>query len=76
MALIKKFRLGFHDVEVLSDIYQSPQPTKYVTCWINTKSCKKKQQLQESNIYVVMYCFHHLQPEGSICVKNLVWGIH
>ncbi|XP_008319826.1 solute carrier family 12 member 3-like [Cynoglossus semilaevis] len=26
MALIKKFRLGFKDVEVLTDIYQSPQP--------------------------------------------------
>ncbi|XP_037307266.2 solute carrier family 12 member 3 [Pungitius pungitius] len=26
IALIKKFRLGFHDVEVLPDIYQSPQP--------------------------------------------------
>ncbi|KAK7892033.1 hypothetical protein WMY93_023996 [Mugilogobius chulae] len=27
LALIKKFRLGFHDVEVIPDIYQSPQPT-------------------------------------------------
>ncbi|XP_040893772.1 solute carrier family 12 member 3 [Toxotes jaculatrix] len=26
LALIKKFRLGFHDVEVLPDIYQNPQP--------------------------------------------------
>ncbi|KAK5868061.1 hypothetical protein PBY51_012506 [Eleginops maclovinus] len=26
LALIKKFRLGFHDVEVLPDIYQKPQP--------------------------------------------------
>uniref|UniRef100_H3CI37 Solute carrier family 12 member 3 n=1 Tax=Tetraodon nigroviridis TaxID=99883 RepID=H3CI37_TETNG len=26
VALIKKFRLGFNDVEVLPDIYQSPQP--------------------------------------------------
>ncbi|TNN00825.1 hypothetical protein fugu_012071 [Takifugu bimaculatus] len=26
VALIKKFRLGFHDVEVLPDVYQSPQP--------------------------------------------------
>ncbi|XP_061578502.1 solute carrier family 12 member 3 [Cololabis saira] len=26
LTLIKKFRLGFHDVEVLSDIYQNPQP--------------------------------------------------
>ncbi|XP_077953985.1 solute carrier family 12 member 3-like isoform X1 [Gasterosteus aculeatus] len=26
IALIKKFRLGFHDVEVLPDVYQSPQP--------------------------------------------------
>nr|XP_019962207.1 PREDICTED: solute carrier family 12 member 3 [Paralichthys olivaceus] len=26
LALIKKFRLGFHDVEVLPDIYQLPQP--------------------------------------------------
>ncbi|KAM8893191.1 solute carrier family 12 member 3 [Spinachia spinachia] len=26
IALIKKFRLGFHDVQVLPDIYQSPQP--------------------------------------------------
>lgn len=26
LALIKKFRLGFHDVEVLPDVYQSPQP--------------------------------------------------
>ncbi|KAF7656502.1 hypothetical protein LDENG_00040500 [Lucifuga dentata] len=25
-ALIKKFRLGFHDVQVLPDIYQKPQP--------------------------------------------------
>uniref|UniRef100_A0A8C2WT72 Solute carrier family 12 member 3 n=1 Tax=Cyclopterus lumpus TaxID=8103 RepID=A0A8C2WT72_CYCLU len=25
LALIKKFRLGFHDVEVLPDIYQNPQ---------------------------------------------------
>lgn len=29
LALIKKFRLGFHEVEVLPDIYQSPQPGKY-----------------------------------------------
>lgn len=29
MALIKKFRLGFHHVEVLPDIYQSPRPGKY-----------------------------------------------
>ncbi|KAK2841825.1 hypothetical protein Q5P01_012025 [Channa striata] len=27
LALIKKFRLGFKDVEVLPDIYQNPQPT-------------------------------------------------
>ncbi|XP_055365379.1 solute carrier family 12 member 3 isoform X2 [Betta splendens] len=27
LALIKKFRLGFHNVEVLPDIYQNPQPT-------------------------------------------------
>ncbi|XP_072291484.1 solute carrier family 12 member 3 [Eucyclogobius newberryi] len=26
LSLIKKFRLGFHDVEVLPDIYQTPQP--------------------------------------------------
>ncbi|XP_056273314.1 LOW QUALITY PROTEIN: solute carrier family 12 member 3-like [Pseudoliparis swirei] len=26
LALIKKFRLGFHDVEVLPDIYQNPRP--------------------------------------------------
>ncbi|XP_054865418.1 solute carrier family 12 member 3 [Amphiprion ocellaris] len=26
LALIKKFRLGFHDVEVLPDVYQNPQP--------------------------------------------------
>ncbi|XP_059187816.1 solute carrier family 12 member 3 [Centropristis striata] len=26
LALIKKFRLGFHDVEVLPDIYQKPRP--------------------------------------------------
>uniref|UniRef100_A0A3B4Y2B6 Solute carrier family 12 member 3 n=1 Tax=Seriola lalandi dorsalis TaxID=1841481 RepID=A0A3B4Y2B6_SERLL len=26
LALIKKFRLGFHEVEVLPDIYQKPQP--------------------------------------------------
>ncbi|TKS72958.1 Solute carrier family 12 member 3 [Collichthys lucidus] len=26
LALIKRFRLGFHDVEVLPDIYQNPQP--------------------------------------------------
>ncbi|XP_070827611.1 solute carrier family 12 member 3 [Chaetodon trifascialis] len=26
LTLIKKFRLGFHDVEVLPDIYQNPQP--------------------------------------------------
>ncbi|XP_068595141.1 solute carrier family 12 member 3 [Brachionichthys hirsutus] len=26
LALIKSFRLGFHDVEVIPDIYQSPQP--------------------------------------------------
>ncbi|XP_008278454.1 solute carrier family 12 member 3 [Stegastes partitus] len=26
LALIKKFRLGFHHVEVLPDIYQNPQP--------------------------------------------------
>eukprot|EP00066_Takifugu_rubripes_P004057 XP_003967138.1 PREDICTED: solute carrier family 12 member 3 [Takifugu rubripes] len=26
VALIKKFRLGFRDVEVLPDVYQSPQP--------------------------------------------------
>uniref|UniRef100_A0A8D0B0Q4 Solute carrier family 12 member 3 n=1 Tax=Sander lucioperca TaxID=283035 RepID=A0A8D0B0Q4_SANLU len=26
LALIKKFRLGFHDVEVLTDIYQNPKP--------------------------------------------------
>ncbi|XP_067445033.1 solute carrier family 12 member 3 [Thunnus thynnus] len=26
LALIKKFRLGFHDVEVLPDIFQNPQP--------------------------------------------------
>ncbi|XP_036962699.1 solute carrier family 12 member 3 [Acanthopagrus latus] len=26
LALLKKFRLGFHDVEVLPDIYQDPQP--------------------------------------------------
>ncbi|XP_029289415.1 solute carrier family 12 member 3 [Cottoperca gobio] len=26
LALIKKFRLGFNDVEVLPDIYQNPQP--------------------------------------------------
>ncbi|XP_039988108.1 solute carrier family 12 member 3 [Xiphias gladius] len=26
LALIKKFRLGFHDVEVLPEIYQNPQP--------------------------------------------------
>lgn len=26
LALIKKFRLGFHDIEVLPDIYQNPQP--------------------------------------------------
>uniref|UniRef100_A0A665T1V8 Solute carrier family 12 member 3 n=1 Tax=Echeneis naucrates TaxID=173247 RepID=A0A665T1V8_ECHNA len=26
LALIKKFRLGFHEVEVLPDIYQNPQP--------------------------------------------------
>ncbi|KAG7521957.1 solute carrier family 12 member 3 [Solea senegalensis] len=26
LALIKKFRLGFHDVEVLPDVYQHPQP--------------------------------------------------
>ncbi|KAL7402151.1 hypothetical protein ABVT39_010531 [Epinephelus coioides] len=26
LALIKKFRLGFHDVEVLPDIHQNPQP--------------------------------------------------
>uniref|UniRef100_A0A671TV20 Solute carrier family 12 member 3 n=1 Tax=Sparus aurata TaxID=8175 RepID=A0A671TV20_SPAAU len=30
LALLKKFRLGFHDVEVLPDIYQNPQPGKYV----------------------------------------------
>uniref|UniRef100_A0A671TUH6 Solute carrier family 12 member 3 n=1 Tax=Sparus aurata TaxID=8175 RepID=A0A671TUH6_SPAAU len=29
LALLKKFRLGFHDVEVLPDIYQNPQPGKY-----------------------------------------------
>ncbi len=29
LALIKKFRLGFHDVEVLPDIHRSPQPEKY-----------------------------------------------
>ncbi|KAJ0069229.1 hypothetical protein NL108_003157, partial [Boleophthalmus pectinirostris] len=26
LALIKKFRLGFHDVEVLTDVYDNPQP--------------------------------------------------
>lgn len=26
LALIKKFRLGFHEVEVLPDIYHKPQP--------------------------------------------------
>ncbi|XP_068579037.1 solute carrier family 12 member 3 isoform X2 [Cebidichthys violaceus] len=26
LALIKKFRLGFHDVEVLPDVYQNPRP--------------------------------------------------
>ncbi|CAL9697055.1 unnamed protein product [Knipowitschia caucasica] len=26
LALIKKFRLGFHEVEIIPDIYQSPQP--------------------------------------------------
>ncbi|XP_076588771.1 solute carrier family 12 member 3 [Chaetodon auriga] len=26
LTLIKRFRLGFHDVEVLPDIYQNPQP--------------------------------------------------
>uniref|UniRef100_A0A7N8Y1W1 Solute carrier family 12 member 3 n=1 Tax=Mastacembelus armatus TaxID=205130 RepID=A0A7N8Y1W1_9TELE len=26
LALIKKFRLGFHDVEVVTDLYQNPQP--------------------------------------------------
>uniref|UniRef100_A0A7N6B9T1 Solute carrier family 12 member 3 n=1 Tax=Anabas testudineus TaxID=64144 RepID=A0A7N6B9T1_ANATE len=31
LALIKKFRLGFHDVEVLPDIYQNPQPMKQDT---------------------------------------------
>uniref|UniRef100_A0AAQ4P4V3 Solute carrier family 12 member 3 n=1 Tax=Gasterosteus aculeatus aculeatus TaxID=481459 RepID=A0AAQ4P4V3_GASAC len=30
IALIKKFRLGFHDVEVLPDVYQSPQPERCV----------------------------------------------
>ncbi|XP_047195855.1 solute carrier family 12 member 3 [Hippoglossus stenolepis] len=30
LALIKKFRLGFHDVEVLPDIYQPPQPGNVV----------------------------------------------
>uniref|UniRef100_A0A3Q2R2Y0 Solute carrier family 12 member 3 n=1 Tax=Fundulus heteroclitus TaxID=8078 RepID=A0A3Q2R2Y0_FUNHE len=28
LSLIKKFRLGFQDVEVLPDIYQNPQPVK------------------------------------------------
>uniref|UniRef100_A0A3Q2Y3T0 Solute carrier family 12 member 3 n=1 Tax=Hippocampus comes TaxID=109280 RepID=A0A3Q2Y3T0_HIPCM len=28
MTLIKKFRLGFHDVEVLPDLFQKPQPGK------------------------------------------------
>uniref|UniRef100_A0A3B4BI25 Uncharacterized protein n=1 Tax=Periophthalmus magnuspinnatus TaxID=409849 RepID=A0A3B4BI25_9GOBI len=37
LALIKKFRLGFHDVEVLPDIYQNPQPMVCDGPWMITE---------------------------------------
>uniref|UniRef100_A0AAQ4S022 Solute carrier family 12 member 3 n=1 Tax=Gasterosteus aculeatus aculeatus TaxID=481459 RepID=A0AAQ4S022_GASAC len=47
IALIKKFRLGFHDVEVLPDVYQSPQPERCVLIAHPGQDCDSGSERQQ-----------------------------
>lgn len=55
VALIKKFRLGFHDVEVLPDVYQSPQPAKWGTCWINARVAKGNNHEINGDVIIIVF---------------------